>query len=47
MQSKVDVDSISETWLIKGAKSNTDKEKEMLADFLKHVKLPPLVWLKA
>lgn len=35
MQSRVDTNTISQTLLIKGAKSNTDKEKETLTNFKK------------
>lgn len=39
MQSRVDTNTISETLLIKRAKSNTDKEKEILTYFKKLSKL--------
>lgn len=43
MQSKVDVNSSSEIWLTRGAKSNTDKEKEMLAYFFKTCETASLI----
>ena len=33
MQSRVDINTISETVLVKGAKSNADKEKDTLTYF--------------